>query len=171
LGNRDYDRFASELRQIDELIRSSALEDMAVEFALEGLDANATDRQRRGKAEFALFALRSEILRHLIGAPGFVAYSSTLASSELLCDFCRCRSVAGVKWTSKSTLQRASSFFSDEQLRQLNDLLLQTAGSAQYCGWLGMAAPANLSVCLVDSTCLEASVHFLPTVAAPPLCR
>lgn len=160
LGNRDYDRFADELSEVDALIRNSALEDMAVEYALEGLDASATDRQRRGKAEFALFALRSEILRHLLGAPGFVAYSSTLASSELLSDFCRCRSIAGIKWTSKSTLQRASSFFPDEQLRQFNDLLLQTAGRSDCCARLGLASPADLSACLVDSTCLGANIHF-----------
>jgi hypothetical protein len=160
LANRDYDRFAEELSEVDALIRNSAVEEMAVEFALEGLGADATERQRRGKAQFALFALRSEILRHHLGAPGFVAYSSTLASSELLSDFCGCRSIAGIKWTSKSTLQRASSFFSDEQLRQLNGLLLQTAGHRDYCAWLGLASPADLSVCLIDSTCLEANIHF-----------
>jgi len=160
LGNRDYDRFAQELGAVDALIRESALEDLAVEFALEGLDGSATARQRRGKAEFALFALRSEILRHLLGVPGFVAYSSTLASSELLSDFCGCRSVAGVRWTSKSTLQRASSLFSDEQLRSLNELLVQTAGHSDYCRFLGMGKAADLSVCLIDSTCLEANIHF-----------
>ncbi len=160
LGNRDYSRFATELAQIDALIRGSAIESLALEYALEGLDAGASGRQARGKAEFALFALRSEILRHLLGAPGFVAYSSTLASSELLSDFCGCRSVAGIRWTSKSTLQRASSFFSDEQLRELNALLVQTAGHSDHCGWLGLGKPADLSVCLIDSTCLEANVHF-----------
>jgi len=159
LSNRDYDRFAEDLRSIDEMLRKSALESMAVEFALEGIGEDPGDRRRRGRAEFAVFALRAEILRHLLGMPGFAAYSTTLASSDLLSDFCGCRSLLGIRWTSKSSLQRASSLFSDEQLRQINALLVQTAGSSEHCSMLGLREAADLSVCLIDSTCLEADVH------------
>lgn len=159
LSNRDYERFAGDLRSIDAMLRQSALEPMAVEFALEGLGEDAGHRQRRGRAEFAVFALRAEILRHLLGMPSFAAYSTTLASSDLLSEFCGCRSIAGIKWTSKSSLQRAASLFSDEQLRELNVLLVQTAGSSDYCAMLGLERAADLSVCLIDSTCLEADVH------------
>ena len=100
------------------------------------------------------------MLRQKLGAPGFEAFSVTLASSDLLTNFCGCRSIAGIRWTSKSSLHRASTLFSDEQLRELNTLLIQCVGSASSSVQLGLQSPQDLSVCLIDTTCLEANIHF-----------
>jgi len=83
-----------------------------------------------------------------------------LASSDLLSDFCGCRSIAGIRWTSKSSLHRASILFSNEQLRTLNTLLVECAGTASSAARLGLQRPEDLSVCLIDTTCLEANIHF-----------
>lgn len=160
LQNRDYDRLVADLSWLDQTLRRTGMEDLAVEFALGGLPAGASVRSLGSKAEFAVFALRAELLRHTLGLPGFEAYSMTLAGSDLLTDFCGCRTIAGIHWTSKSSLHRASQLFSDDQLRELNALLVQAAGDRGFCSQLGLDEAEDLSVCLVDSTCLSANIHF-----------
>jgi hypothetical protein len=160
LRNRDYERLVADLRELDRNLTESGMEDLAVSFGLSQLPQDASAAQRSKKAEFAVYALRVELLRHLLGLPGFEAFSMTVASSDLLSDFCGCRSLLGVKWTSKSSLHRASTFFTDEQLREFNTLLVGTAGNASCCSQLGLEQAEDLSVCLVDSTCLEANIHF-----------
>ena len=145
---------------MDDNLTHSGLEALAIRFALSQLPQGASMAICNKRAEFAVFALRVELLRHLLGLPGFEAFSMTLASSDLLTDFCRCRSLVGVKWTSKSSLHRASTLFTDEQLRAFNTRLVELAGDPSNCCQLGVGQAEDLSVCLVDSTCLEANIHF-----------
>ena len=160
LNNRDHQRLVDDLEKLDQDLKASGLEAKAIEFALEKLPEGASTKQRNRRAEFAVYALRVELLRHMLGAPGFEAFSVTLASSDLLTDFCGCRSIAGIRWTSKSSLHRGSTLFTDEQLRTLNTLLVECVGSAPSSVMLGLEEPEDLSVCLLDSTCLEANIHF-----------
>ena len=160
LQNRDYERLVEDLRQLNDNLTQGGLEDLAIRFGLSKLPPGASEAQRHKQAEFALYALRVELLRHLVGVASFRAFSTTLASSDLLSDFCGCRSLVGVKWTSKSTLHRASKLFTDEQLRAFNTRLVEIAGDQSNCYQLGVEQAEDLSVCLVDSTCLEANIHF-----------
>ena len=160
LHNRDHKRLVADLETLDQNLKASELETKAIEFALESLPEGASAKQRNRRAEFAVYALRVELLRQMLGAPGFEAFSVTLASSDLLTDFCGCRSIAGIRWTSKSSLHRASTLFSDEQLRALNTLLVECIGSAPSAAGLGLENPEDLSVCLIDTTCLQANIHF-----------
>ena len=101
LQNRDYDRLVEDLRQLDDNLTQGGLEKLAIRFALSQLPAEASEAQGHKQAEFALYALRVELLRYLLGVPSFRAFSTTLASSDLLSDFCGCRSLVGVKWISR----------------------------------------------------------------------
>ena len=160
LRNRDHQRLVDDLEKLDHDLKVSGLEARAIEFALEGLDPGASPKQRNRRAEFAVYALRVELLRQMLGVPGFEAFSVTLAGSDLLSDFCGCRSIAGIRWTSKSSLHRASLLFSEEQLREFNTLLVECLGSAPSSVQLGLEEPEELSVCLIDTTCLEANIHY-----------
>jgi len=160
LHNRDHRRLVDDLEKLNQALKSSGLENKAIEFALESLPEGTSAKQLNRRAEFGIYALRAELLRQMLGAPGFEAFSVTLASSDLLSDFCRCRSIAGIRWTSKSSLHRASSLFCDEQLRTLNTLLVECTGTASSAARLGLKGPEDLSVCLIDTTCLEANIHF-----------
>ena len=160
LHNRDHRRRVDHLEKLDQALKACALETKAIEFALKNLPKGASAKQRNRCAEFAVYALRVELLRQMLGAPGFEAFSVTLASSDLLTDFCGCRSIAGIRWTSKSSLHRASTFFTDEQLREFNTALVECIGSAASSAKLGRSNPEDLSVCLIDSTCLQANIHF-----------
>lgn len=136
------------------------MEELAIEFALEGVSEETRASAVQKKAQFAIYAVRAELLRHVLGLPGFESFSITLAGSDLFADFCGCRTIEGIRWTSKSSLHRASLLFTDAQLRELNTLLVQAAGNREYCPQLGLSAPEDLSVCLIDSTCLPANIHF-----------
>jgi hypothetical protein len=157
--NRDHLRLMEDLTKLDQDLRSSGLEALAMSLALEGMD-DAPFAQQNKRCEFAIYSLRAELLRHMLGTPSFAAYSVTLSTSDLFSDFCRCRQIDGIRWTSKSTLHRASTFFDEAQLRKLNNLLVRTLGGAHGARPLGLARPEDLSVCLIDSTCLKADIHF-----------
>ena len=129
-------------------------------LAIESLEDGASAAQRNKRCEFAVYSLRVELLRQMLGAPGFEAYSMTLSTSDLYSDFCGCRTIDGIRWTSKSSLHRASIFFSEDQLRQMNQLLVEVLGGAHTLTPLGLEQAEDLSVGLIDSTCLEADIHF-----------
>jgi hypothetical protein len=161
IQNRDYDRHADALRRLDQALRDSGIEDFAISAALEGFTGkNSKSSQRQKRAKFAIYALRAEILRHFLGVPSFKDYSKSLSASNLYAWFCGCLQVDGVRWTSKSTLHRAATFYTAEQLRHFNDLLVEVLSHEHYCGELGWSQPEDLSVCLIDSTCLEANIHY-----------
>ena len=71
--NADHRRLVTELERIEGVLSSASLECQAIDFALEnfavskGRHANA--REAAKVAEFALFSLRSEVLRHLGDVP------------------------------------------------------------------------------------------------------
>ena len=83
-----------------------------------------------------------------------------LASSDLLADFCGILTIEGIKWSSTSTLDRASKFFTAEQMADLNEHLNQLVSKEASSGQVGLDEVVDFSVCLVDSTCFKANIHF-----------
>ena len=158
-ANVDYSRFKADLDRISTNLREGWLEEMAMEYGLSGLPEDAGPEVRAKRAVWSVFCLRAEVLRHLLGLPSFRAYSRMLAGSDLLADFCGVRTIEGIKWTSKSTLDRASRFFDPDQLRSMNRLLGELAGNDDWSERLGLPERVDATVCLMDSTCLEANVH------------
>jgi len=158
-SNVDYSRFKEDLDRISANLRDGWLEATAIDYALEGLPEGVPRSARVRRAEFAVFALRSEVLRHLLGLPSFRAYSRMLAGSDLLADFCGVRTLEGIKWTSKSTLERASKLFDADQLEALNRLLAELVGNDDWSAALGLEERVDATVCLMDTTCLEANIH------------
>lgn len=158
-ANKDYRLFREQLEAVDALLRQSHLESMALDFAAEGW-AEGSARQQRARGEFALKALRVETLRMLLGNPSFRVFSRTVAASDLLADFCGVRRLDGIRGISKSTLERASKFFRPDQVRWMQQVLTEMGGEADRAAELGLAAPMQTDVCLVDTTCLEANIHF-----------
>jgi len=158
-ANKDYALFREQLEVVERLLRRSHLESMALDFAIEGFE-QAGARRQRARREFALKALRVEALRMLLGNPSFRQFSRTVASSDLLADFCGVRRIDGIKGVSKSTLERASKFFRTDQVRWMQQVLTEMSGEVDRAAELGLCAPVQTDVCLVDTTCLEANIHF-----------
>lgn len=158
-ANQDYVLFRDQLKAVEGLVVDSHLEAMALDFAVEGWE-QASVRQQTARRQFALKALRVQILRMLLGNPAFRPFSRTVAASDLLADFCGVRRLDGIRGISKSTLERASKFFSAEQMRWMGQVLTEMCGEADRAADLGLCAAMQTDVCLVDTTCLEANIHF-----------
>jgi hypothetical protein len=159
-SNRDHAEFKDTLARMDASLGSCCLEAMAVEMAVQKLGPGAREQDKIRRKRFAIFAIRVEILRQVTGVQSFRAMSAQLAGNELMADFCGVRMLDGIRWTSKSTLDRASKLFSEEELRQLNVLLVEVLGEKDTCVLAGLEEAVDTSVVLVDSTCLEANVHY-----------
>ena len=158
-ANKDFALFREQLDGVDALLRGSHLEAMAMDFSVEGFE-EASIRQQRARRQFALKVLRVEVLRMLLGNPAFRPFSRTVASSDLLADFCGARRIDGIKGVSKSVLERASKFFTAEQVRWMKQVLIEMCGEKDRSKEIGLAAPVATETCLVDTTCLEANIHF-----------
>ena len=158
-ANKDYAGFREQLGAVDGLLQGSHLEAMALDFAAEGFET-ASVRQRQARARFALKALRVEVLRMLLGNPAFRPFSRTVAASDLLADFCGVRRIDGIRGISKSTLERSSKFFTAAQVRWMKQVLIEMCGEKDRAQEIGLAAPVETGTCLVDTTCLEANIHF-----------
>ncbi len=156
----DYDNFRATIDRIDRLLIDSEVESQGVDLALErGQPMSVKARQKR--ANFALKALRMETLRYLLGGISFRHLSRALGSSDLLADFCRVRHIDGIRGISKSTLERASKFFSEEQLRALHRTLTEVVGDADLARQVvGLDKPIDTTICLIDGTCLEVNIHW-----------
>jgi hypothetical protein len=158
-ANKDYALFREQLEGVDALLKGSHLEAMAMDFAVAGHEG-CSGRRRRALQQFALKALRVETLRMLLGNPSFRQFSRSVAASDLLADFCGVRRLDGIRGISKSTLERASKFFTAEEVRWMKQVLLEMCGEADRAKEVGLPAPVITDVCLVDTTCLEANIHF-----------
>jgi len=158
-ANKDYALFREQLEGVDVLLRASHLEAMALDFAVAGYE-QASKRQQRARQQFALKALRVETLRMLLGNPSYRQFSRSVAASDLLADFCGVRRLDGIRGIAKSTLERASKFFTAEQVRWMKQVLIEMCGEEDRAQGIGLPAPVATEVCLVDTTCLEANIHF-----------
>ena len=127
MANKDFAIFREQLNKVGGLLEGSLLEEMAMDFAVDGQEGASAQRLSRRK-EWALKALRVETLRMLLGNPSFREFSKTVASSELLADFCGVRRIDGIRGISKSTLERASKFFTDQQVRWMHQVLIEMSG-------------------------------------------
>jgi hypothetical protein len=159
-GNCDFAVLTEQLEHIDRILEESSVLNMAREFALQGLGKKARPQDIRKRIEMGERNFRCEFLRHKLGMPSFRDYSVRLAGDEVLSNFCKLRDIRGVRNTSKSVLDRASKFFTQEQLREMFELLTEVACSWEHFEDIGLKAPVDSSFCLVDSTCLEANIHY-----------
>ena len=155
----DYDNFRATIERIDRLLIDSEVESQAIELALEGCRPKGL-KARQQRASFAIKALRMKTLRSLLGGISFRHLSRALGSSDLLADFCRVRQIDGIRGISKSTVERASKFFSEEQLRALHRTLTEVVGDADLSRQVGLDKPIDTTICLIDGTCLEANIHW-----------
>jgi len=157
--NADYERFAAMLGDVEATLRGSGVEDQAVCMALEncpGLD----EAGRARRARFAVEAVRGEVLRKLQADPSFRAFSVSVACSALLARFCGLLEIDGVRRSSKSTAERRSKLFSARQWHDLNRTLTEVCGNTDLCADIGLEQAVAMDVCLIDTTCLEANIHF-----------
>ena len=176
-GNVDYEQFRGSLERIAELIKLSKIEQRVM---LEALKQQQEDydrsRQARGKKpkqikakakqriqKMARQALRCGIARHLTGE-AYRVFSCRLADSPVLQKFCLIDGLVAIKVPSKSQLQRYEGMVGEEFLREI---ISQVTGKAAepvaadvQDQAFGLENPISLKEYFVDTTCLEANIHY-----------
>ncbi len=155
----DYENHRAAIERIDRLLIDSEVESQAVEMALEGRQP-MSPKARQRRANYAIKAMRLEILRSLLGGISFRHLSRDLGGSDLLADFCRVRHIDAIRGISKSTVERASKLFSEEQLRALHRTLTEVVGDGDLARQVGLDKPLDTTICLIDGTCLEVNIHW-----------
>jgi IS5 family transposase len=185
-GNVDYLTLRGQLTTMDELLRTSGIENEFVtrslnhwvktlsqskveEIALLGEDKGGVIRLEelvRGQQqvrfqEHSIRAFRCTIARTLLGG-SFRDFAARLADSPLLQWFCQVGQLDRVKVPAKSTLQRYATWLPEEEMRQVINGLLRKAGAAIADGKqvLDLEAPLDLSRMFMDTTCVKANIHF-----------
>ena len=161
VGNVDYLTLRQRLEQIDALLRDSGVEEDFVQRALEGWIAKDTGRvtaleqlkfQQRSRR-----ALRCTILRTLL-QENYRGFSIQVANSPLYQWFCLVDAIDQVRVPSKSEVQRYATWLPPEQMREMINGLLR--GAIVLPRKLGLREALDLEEYFLDTTCLEANIHF-----------
>lgn len=176
-GNVDYEQFRDILERIAELMKQSKVEQRVM---LEALRQSQEDydrsRQVRGKKpkelkakakvriqKMARRALRCGIARHLTGE-AYRVFSCRLADSAVLQKFCLIDRLVAIKVPSKSQLQRHEGMFGEEFLREIISQVIGKAAELTTAEGedqaLGLEKPISLKEYFLDTTCLEANIHY-----------
>ena len=185
-GNVDYLCLRGQLTIMDELLRTSGVENEFVvrsldhwiktlsesqveqiELSGEGqrgvirLEDLVSGKQQQRFQEHSVRALRCSIARTLL-VGSFRDFAARLADSPLLQWFCKVAQLDRVKVPAKSTVQRYATWLPEEEMREVINVLLRKAGAAMVDGKqvLDLEEPLDLSKMLLDTTCVKANIHF-----------
>ena len=185
-GNVDYLALRRELTTMDELLRTSGVENefvmrslnhwiktlsqsevAQIELSGEGqsgvirLEDLVSGKQQARFQEQSVRALRCSIARTLL-VGSYRDFAARLADSPLLQWFCQVAQLDRVKVPAKSTIQRYATWLPQEEMREVINVLLCKAGAAMAAGKqaLDLEEPLDLSTMFLDSTCVKANIHF-----------
>src|ERR1700726_4397786 len=185
-GNVDYLALRGQLTTMDELLRTSGVENEFVMRSLKhwvktlteseveqielsgegqrgviGLEELIGGEQQIRFQEHSIRALRCTIARTLLGG-SFRDFAARLADSPLLQWFCQVAQLDRVKVPAKSTIQRYATWLPEEDMREVINGLLRKAGAAIVDGKqvLDLEEPLDLSKMFLDTTCVKANIHF-----------
>lgn len=158
-GNKDYRDYKELLENIDHLLESSGIESAVQEQKLLQAETSAekplTEKDRVRLQLWTSQALRCKIIRSLT-RESLRELAFHFGESSLLQNFCRLVEFDRVWVPGKSTLQSFDDAFDEKQIRDIiNQLILAT-----QAGTLGLSEKPDLSIVLLDSTCVETNIHF-----------
>ncbi|MEW6441823.1 MAG: hypothetical protein AB1640_12890 [bacterium] len=167
IGNVDYHEFRATLLRIEEILDRSEVER---EFIRERQDQyskraegrrSPSARELARVAEHSVRALRCNIVRQLLGE-GYREFSVRLADSPLLQRFCGIDRIDVIQVPTKSTLDRYDKWVDEETVRKVMDILSRSAAATGKRGRqpLGLARPLDLDAYFLDTTCVQANIHF-----------
>lgn len=161
VGNVDYLTLRRRLEEIDEILRTSEVERLFVEQALEPwLQEKSASPSARQQQQFQLRsrrALRCTVLRTLL-QEDYRGFSCQLAGNPLYQWFCLIDTLDVVRVPSKSELQRYAHWVAAPTMRALVNRLLQSG--LQESEALHWEQPLDLEQYFLDTTCLQANIHF-----------
>jgi len=163
-GNVDYRLWRDQLQRIDALLRHSDVETQFLQSSLQDWhrQAQASGSSLSTKAQLRFQertqrALRCNIARSLLNED-FRGFAVRLADSPVLQSFCRVSRLDRIKVPSKSELERFSKWVPAARVREVvAQLTRQGQDQPQK---LNLEQPLDLETSFVDTTCLEANIHY-----------
>jgi hypothetical protein len=170
-GSKDYRDQEQLIERIDLVLKKSGIEQLFVRLSLKQYEARLaeaiiTDKDRaRAAQQSSRHAKRSEqvlrcnVLRSILGE-SFRGMSKRLAECQLFRQFCKLEELEMVRVPSKSTLQDYENWLPQEKMKQLLDALTLALGDAEKVAEMGLEEALAMEVAYVDTTCLEANIHF-----------
>ena len=175
VGNVDYQVFKATLERIDQLLRDSGVEKSFIRYYLAEAERKRREHAvRKGCSyrspsakviarleEHAVLALRCNILRSLESSP-CRRLSQHLADSPVLQWFCGISRMDVIRVPSKSAIDRYRKAVPESMVRDVVNELIRTASSSDDHGQsvLGLQSPLSLTTLLMDTTCVQANIHF-----------
>src|SRR5271167_3419241 len=183
-GNVDYLTLRGQLTTMDELLRTSGVENEFVRRSLEHwirtlsesqveqielsgegqsgaiqLEDLVSGKQQQRFQEHSTRALRCSIARTLL-VGSFRDFTARLADSPLLQWFCKVGQLDRVKVPAKSTVQRYATWLPEEDMREVINVLLRKAGAGLDDSQqvLELEEPLDLSTMYLDTTCVKANI-------------
>lgn len=171
LGSIDYRTWRQRLERIDEILRTTRVEEAFVRLCLKrrlaewNKKAEQEGEPQRGMCEgdqvlfqrICSVALRATIARTLTG-DSFRDFSARLADSSLLQRFCRLSRWDEVRIPGKSQLQLYQEMVNESELREVVNRLLDTA--AEKDSPLELEESPDLETQFLDSTCVRLNIHY-----------
>ena len=162
----DYERFETELKRMDELLRLSQVEALFVRTSLErwlgGRNGRAPGVQEQlNYQERSSQALRCTVLRKILGE-GYRTMSRRLAECSLFQWFCGLGCLEVVRVPGKSQLQRFGEWLPAEEMDAMVERLLKAASETDASGGnrLWLERQIELDTVWLDGTCAKANIHF-----------
>jgi IS5 family transposase len=157
----------AELTRIDSLLTTSEVEALFIRLSVEQLRAEAKQAGRELSDKIIVnhqaqsrIALRCEILRALCSGQAYRPMSLRLATSPRERQFCGIDGLDSVRIPSKSRLQTYATWLPEEMMRKILAQLLRSASTQAGSERMGLATQIELDLILMDTTCLEANIHF-----------
>lgn len=160
VGNADYRRLREQLLRIDEILCRPGVEARFVAHCVvqwQGRQKRISVRSQLNHQLHSRRALRCNVLRTLL-QEDFRGLAVRLADSPLFQHFCGLAEIDRVVIPGKSTLQRYAHWTDHATMeRTVHDLITAAHGQPED---LRLADPVDLDVCFLDTTCLQANIHY-----------
>ena len=164
--NQDYSKYQQLIKRINQIINLSQLDFKFAESYLgklrdEALSGNPTfkftSKQIRKYTEYVITAMRCNILGYLIQEP-YRKLSTHIAESALLQQFCQVSCIEYVHVPSKSKLQRFSSMFNENVVREMAAFLTHFVSSEENP--LSLSERFTTEDIFLDATCVKSNIHY-----------
>lgn len=166
-GNVDYESFETDLLRMDQILVLGGVEDLFVELSLERWRAESGKRVPTPKEQCkfqwqSAQALRCIVLQQLLGED-LRGMSRRLAECPLFQWFCGVDRLDEIRVPSKSQLGRFADWLPREKLDEVIKRLIRASAETDARSGTNRLLLANdleLDLVWVDSTCIEANVHY-----------
>jgi len=165
-GCKEYHEQEILLLRTDRLLQKSGMEDLFVRLSVEGYEARALTEGRKVKeslrvkfAKQSMQALRCTLLRNLLGE-SFRGMSKRLAECRLFQIFCKLDDFERAHIPNKSALQSYEHWLPLEKMMLILEQLTEALQEEKKAEEIGLKNAIEMEMVTVDTTCLEANVHF-----------